>query len=447
MISSTLASNYTDEQSHAPTPNTYSTPTTYTSSAAPKSQSTAMAIDVSQDTVEDAIQKLIQHALDLNSSDLFIASDENLTRIHVRSLGIVHQISATTLEDGVRFVAHIKALADMDVGEKRRPLDGRWMHITEDEDENQTITDLRINSIPTMYGEDIAMRLLPRETNLHQLEHLGFLPEQLNTVTNMLQNPGGMILCTGPTGSGKTASLYACLRQLNDGTRKINTIEDPIEFAIDGLRQSSTNTLIDLGFSDLLRAVLRQAPDVIMIGEIRDPETAQIAVRAANSGHLVFATLHAQVAAGAIQSLQAFGVNPHFLASALRGVISQRLVRTLCDNCKKSFDLSGAPETFESIREHLNDDEGQSLFASSGCESCNQTGYTNRSGVFEVMPITRSLRQLIADGHPVRDIRFKAIEEGMIEFRQSALIKVAKGITSTEEVFRTIPAEHLLLDD
>ncbi|MHC4993652.1 MAG: GspE/PulE family protein [Planctomycetota bacterium] len=409
----------------------------------PEAATTAMAIDVSELSVEDAIQTLIEHALSLNASDLFIASDENLTRIHVRALGIVHQISATTLEDGVRYVAHVKALADMDVGEKRRPLDGRWLHRTEDD----VVTDLRINSIPTMYGEDIAIRLLPRETDLHKLENLGFLPSQLNTVTNMLQNPGGMILCTGSTGSGKTATLYSCLRLLNDGSRKINTIEDPIEFAIDGIRQSAINNAIDLGFSDLLRAVLRQAPDVIMIGEIRDPETAQIAVRAANSGHLVFATLHAQVAAGAIQSLHAFGVNPHFLASALRGVISQRLVRTLCDSCKKSFDLSSAPETFESVREHLTGDEGKSLFASGGCESCNQTGYTGRSGVFEVMPVTRSLRQLIAEGRPVRDIRFKAIEEGMIEFRQAALIKVAQGVTSTEEVFRTIPAEHLLLDD
>jgi type II secretory ATPase GspE/PulE/Tfp pilus assembly ATPase PilB-like protein len=271
--------------------------------------------------------------------------------------------------------------------------------------------------------------------------------DQFNHYTNMIQSPSGLILITGPTGSGKTATLYASLMRLNDGRKKINTIEDPVEYAIDGLRQSQVNPLIELGFSELLRGVLRQSPDVIMIGEIRDPETARTAVHAANSGILVLATLHAPSASHAVQSMRALGVHNHFLANSLRGVVAQRLVRTFCPKCRVGIDLADAPHTFDEVRPWLGPDEGKMLYMPKGCDACNMTGYTARTGVFEVMPITKSIRSLISEGAPARDIRVKAIEEKMAEFRHTALLKVARGETSTEEVFRVIPTEHLMLDD
>ena len=197
---------------------------------------------------------------------------------------------------------------------------------------------------------------------MFKIEELGLSRDQLAELQNMLGSPGGLILFTGPTGSGKTATMYASLVNLNDGRRKINTIEDPVEYAIAGVRQSQINTQIDVTFSTMLRNVLRQSPDVIMVGEIRDTETAETAVRAANSGHLVLATIHAPIAAGAVQSMRGLGVHPHFLATSLLGVISQRLVRTLCEQCKVSFDLSMAPHTFDEVRPWLTPEEGHKLF-------------------------------------------------------------------------------------
>jgi type II secretory ATPase GspE/PulE/Tfp pilus assembly ATPase PilB-like protein len=209
----------------------------------------------------------------------------------------------------------------------------------------------------------------------------------------MLAAPSGLILITGPTGSGKTATMYASLAKRNDGQTKINTIEDPIEYAVDGIRQSQINSSIQLGFAELLKSVLRQSPDVIMIGEIRDAETADTAVRAANSGHLVLATIHASIAVGAVQSMRSLGVNPHFLASGLRGILSQRLVRTLCPACKFSIDLSHAPHTFDEVRQWLAPGEGNTLYAPKGCPACQMIGYSGRTGVFEVQPATPDFRR------------------------------------------------------
>ena len=294
-----------------------------------------------------------------------------------------------------------------------------------------------------MYGEDLALRLLDRHSRLLALDQLGMMQRDYNTMLSLLNNPSGLILVTGPTGTGKTTTLYACLRHLNNGQRKINTIEDPIEYALDGIRQSQVNPRIDVDFADLLRSVLRQAPDVIMIGEIRDGATAETAVRAANSGHLVFSTLHAPVAAGAVPSLLNLGVHPHFLASSLLGVVAQRLVRTLCPLCKASFDVSESKHAFDEVRRYLAPGQGEKLYGPSGCPKCKMLGYAGRSGVFEVMSTSPALRKLIMERQPLQVLRNKALQEGMIEFRESALLKVALGETSIEEVFRTIPTEYL----
>jgi type II secretory ATPase GspE/PulE/Tfp pilus assembly ATPase PilB-like protein len=301
--------------------------------------------------------------------------------------------------------------------------------------------------MPTLYGEDVTLRILPRDSQLLAVEALGMVRTDYNQLLKLLNSPSGLILVTGPTGSGKTTTLYACLTYLNNGEKKINTIEDPIEYAVEGCRQSQINPKLEVGFADMLRSILRQAPDIIMIGEIRDPVTAETAVRAANSGHLVLATLHAPVAAGAIQSMLALGVHPHFLSSSLLGVLAQRLIRTLCPRCKMSFDIADAPQTFEEVRKWLEPGEGKVLFGPKGCQECRMLGYSGRTGLFEVLSVSRGTRKLILEKQPTQVIRQKAIEEGMLEFRHAALLKVARGETSIEEVFRVIPSEYLGLDD
>jgi type II secretory ATPase GspE/PulE/Tfp pilus assembly ATPase PilB-like protein len=397
-------------------------------------------IDVSKLPVDQAISKLIGYAVMLPASDIFFTSGETTMSVSVRHLGIVYPISVVPGEAGKKFLSHVKALASMDVAEKRRPQDGRWIHKSDD----GSSVDLRVNMIPTLHGEDLALRVLTRDAHLYKIADLGLHRDQMNELLGMLENPSGLILITGPTGSGKTATLYASLMHLNDGRKKINTIEDPIEYSIEGLRQSQVNPQIDLNFAALLRSVLRQSPDIIMVGEVRDAETAETAVRAANSGHLVFATIHAPIAAGAVQSMRGLGVHPHFLSTSLRGVISQRLVRTLCEQCKTSIDLAFAPHTFDDIRPWLSPEEGKVLFAPKGCAACQMMGYAGRTGVFEILRVTRRVRDLIADGRPTGEIRQAALADKMLEFRQSALLKVARGVTSTEEVFRVIPSEHLL---
>jgi type II secretory ATPase GspE/PulE/Tfp pilus assembly ATPase PilB-like protein len=392
---------------------------------------------------EAIVQELIEYAARLGVSDLFFVTNENHVAVLVRHLGVLRPITQLHPDTGKRCMAHIKAGAGLDIAEKRRPLDGRWIM----ERDGQPTLDLRIGTLPTLYGEDFTLRLLDRSTRLVQLDNLGLHRRDFNQMLSMLNSSSGLILVTGPTGSGKTTTLYACLHQLNNGQRKLNTIEDPVEYAVEGIRQSQVNTRIDVGFAELLRSVLRQAPDVIMIGEIRDPETAETAVRAANSGHLVLATLHAPIAAAAVPAMLNLGVHPHFLASSLLGVISQRLVRTLCQHCKTSFDIADAPETFDEIRSYLAPGEGEKLYGpSSGCAKCNHLGFAGRSGVFEVMVMTPALRRLIVERVPTQTLRAKAIEEGLVEFRKSALLKVAQGQTSIEELFRAIPTEYLSID-
>jgi type II secretory ATPase GspE/PulE/Tfp pilus assembly ATPase PilB-like protein len=399
-------------------------------------------IDVNKMPPEEAVPRLIEHAAGLKASDLYFATNENHVAVSVRHLGVLRLISILPLEFGRRCMAHLKAVAGMDVAERRRPLDGRRIY----QRQSGSSIDLRINTIPTLYGEDFTLRLLERNSLLLNLDQLGLLRHDYNRLLGMLQSPSGLILVTGPTGAGKTTTLYACLNYLNTGHRKINTIEDPIEYAIAGIRQSQVNQKIDVDFPDLLRGVLRQAPDVIMVGEIRDPLTAETAVRAANSGHLVLATLHAPVAAGAVQSMLSLGVHPHFLASSLLGSVAQRLLRTLCPSCRTAFEM-GDTDTFDEVKRWLGPDEGKVFFLPGQCDACLGTGYSARTGVFEVLVVTRPIRKLIMARASLQMIRQKAIEDGTIEFRQAALLKVAKGETTVEEVFRVVPTEYLGVED
>jgi type II secretory ATPase GspE/PulE/Tfp pilus assembly ATPase PilB-like protein len=404
--------------------------------------STAESIDfkpVEAEDVEEAVATVLDQASQMGASDLFLATTETGVEIAVRHLGIVRRISQIGRDEGRRWLAHIKVLADIPIDNRRHPAEGRFFRERPDGHK----IDLRVNTLPTLHGEDFAIRLLERNSVLQRLDGLGFDKHVLPTMLAMLHSPGGLILVTGPTSSGKTTTLYAALHYLNDGSRKINTIEDPIEYAVEGIRQSQVNPQIEVDFPELLRSVLRQSPDVIMIGEIRDVITAQTAVRAANSGHLVLATLHAPTAAGAIQSMLNLGVHPHFFASSLRGVIAQRLVRTLCSQCRLGLDLSEAPMTFEDVKPWLGEYDGRQLFTATGCDKCGKSGYAGRTGVFELLNVTPKVRQLINALAQAKELEQEAIAEGMFEFRRAGLLKVATGQTNTEEIVRVVPAEHL----
>jgi type II secretory ATPase GspE/PulE/Tfp pilus assembly ATPase PilB-like protein len=400
-------------------------------------------VAVSNLAPEEAVARLIDHAADLVASDLFLTAGEDHVAAGMRQLGILRPLTVLPLDLGRRCLAHIKAVSGMDVAEHRRPLEGRWLYAPP----GREALDLRITTLPTLYGEDLALRLLPRGTQRLRIDQLGLARRDFNQLLSLIASPGGLLLVTGPTGSGKTTTLYACLAHLNNGERKINTIEDPIEYALAGVRQSQINPRLDVGFAELLRSVLRQSPDVIMIGEIRDAETAATAVRAANSGHLVLATLHAPTAAAGVQSILSLGVHPHFLASALLGILAQRLVRTLCTHCREAYDITDTPLVFDEVRPALEPGQGQMIYGPRGCPRCHQQGYVGRTGLFEVMTLSTGLRKLVADKVPTQALRQKAIAEGMHEFRQAALLQVARGVTSVEEVIRVVPQEFLAVEE
>jgi type II secretory ATPase GspE/PulE/Tfp pilus assembly ATPase PilB-like protein len=409
----------------------------------PASEAPKPALDLDGLDVEPSVLRLITYAVEMPASDLFFLTYEDHSKVSVRHLGVLKPLLGVPTEKLAHFVNHIKALAGMAVDQRYRPLDGRWVCTL---DSGRRV-DLRISTIPTVWGENMTVRLLECEEGLLELGNLGFHPRTFRNLLGLVTSASGLMLVTGPAGAGKTTTLYACLNHLNDGSRKINTIEDPVEYAMTGIDQSEVKAKIGLDFPELLRSMLRQSPDVIMIGEIRDPITAQTAVLAANSGRLVLATLHAPAAAGAISSMLALGANPHFLASCLLGAISQRLVRRLCDQCKVAFDISAAPHTFDDVRRWLEPDQGRQIYSAPGCDACHHEGFSGRTGVAEVLRVTREIRQLIHEKRTTMDIRRKAVEQGMIDLRRAALLKVAQGLTSTEEVMRTIPAEHLLPDD
>ncbi len=391
---------------------------------------------------EPAVDSLLRFASSMEASDLYVLSDESCGHICMRRLGKIEPIAFVPREFSRQLIAHVKAMSGMDIADRRRPGEGRWLHA-----KAGRRLDIRINCIGTLFGEDLTMRLWDRDAGLRSVEHLGMTRHELETLKALLGRPSGLLLVTGPTGTGKTTTLYACLSSLNNGERKINTLEDPIEYAIDGIRQSHVHPRIGVDFPELLRHVLRQAPDVIMVGEIRDQETAIAAVRAANSGHLVLSTLHSPVSAAAAQSMLALGAPSYFLSSCLLGIIAQRLVRTLCPNCRMEFDIGDATETYREIQHLLQPGEGHSIYGPGSCEQCRYSGYAARTGLFEVMTLNREVRRLIADHSTAEQIAEAAMRNGMIPFRHAALLKVAKGLTSTEEILRAVPAEFLGIEE
>ena len=392
---------------------------------------------------EEAVAAIVDHAVALQASDLFFLTNSKSLTISCRANGVLKELAVVPYDMGRHMVSYIKAQADMDISEHRRPQDGRWVLQKGD----QQRIDMRLNSISTLCGEDIAVRIANGEHGQLGLDELGMSTAQLAQFKSMLETPAGLLLVTGPTGTGKTTTLYSALKYLSDGSRKINTIEDPVESILPGVRQSQVQPKIGLGFAEILRSILRQAPDIIMVGEIRDEETAKTAIRAANSGLLVMATMHAPIASAPVQSLLALGTKPYFLANCLLGVVAQQLVRKLCPDCRIAIDISDSPQTFEEVRPLLAAGEGKTIYGPAGCAHCLNEGYIGRTGLFEVLSINATLRKVIAANTSTAELHRAAIEQGMVEMRKAALLKMAKGVTSMDAVLRQISAEDLGLSN
>jgi len=374
----------------------------------------------------DYVDYILTEALRISASDVFLTFREEGVEIAVRTMGFVRHWGKVNRELGARLMTHIKATADMDVTRSFLPQDGRT-HIRLNSGGG---IDLRLATLPTLYGEDLTMRVLDRR-RLISLEQIGFHPTNFGRLHSIIHRPGGLVLVTGPTGMGKTTTLYAVLKELNDGTRKIHTIEDPVEYTLEGIHQSQVNLRRGVDFPDLLRGILRQSPDIIMVGEVRDSVTADIIVRAANSGQLVFATSHARTTVEACEAMLVLGIQPQFLASGLLGVVTQRLIRKLCPKCKIPLN----PDDFPDVRPS----HDEQMYIPCGCMECRNTGYVGRIAVGEVLRVTRDIERMIRTGESMYQIHKRAVEEGMIDLRADAQQKLDAGITSPDEILRAIP--------
>ena len=379
------------------------------------------------------VNVILMSAISKGASDIHVEPYEKEYRVRYRVDGLLHNVMSPPLKMKDAITSRIKIMAKLDIAEKRLPQDGRIKIRFSDAGQQRDI-DFRVSVLPTLFGEKIVMRLLDRTKLMLDMTKLGFEPESLAKLEAQIAKPWGMVLVTGPTGSGKTNTLYSSISRINTIETNIMTAEDPVEFNLVGVNQVQVRESIGLNFASALRSFLRQDPNIILVGEIRDFETAEIAVKAALTGHLVLSTLHTNDAPSTINRLMNMGIEPFLVASSLNLVCAQRLVRRICTSCKTDEPLPPAalvavgftPELAETVVPK----KGK------GCEKCNRTGYKGRVGLYEVMEIAEELRELILVGASALELRRKAIEEGMITLRGSGLRKIADGMTTIEEVVR-----------
>lgn len=375
------------------------------------------------------VNKVILDAIKKNSSDIHVEPYEKSTRIRYRVDGVLHEVASPPTSLLGRIAARIKIMARLDIAERRVPQDGRMkMHLSR----NRSI-DFRVNTLPTLYGEKVVIRILDSSIASLGVEHLGFEPEQRQTYEEAINRPYGMILVTGPTGSGKTVSLYTALGMLNTPERNISSVEDPVEINLTGVNQVNINERANLTFATALRAFLRQDPDIIMVGEVRDLETADIAIKASQTGHLVLSTLHTNDCPSTLTRLLNMGVAPFNVASSVHLIMAQRLTRRLCDSCKVETEIP-EPALLEAGFDE-SEAEGLKIYAPVGCSGCTD-GYKGRVGIFEVMPISVEMGSLIMRGCTEHEIAELAKKEGVNGLRRSGLNKVKAGVTSLEEIER-----------
>ncbi|MCW8333336.1 type II secretion system ATPase GspE [Vibrio paucivorans] len=372
------------------------------------------------------INAMLGEAIKEGASDIHIETFEKSLSIRFRVDGVLRDVLAPSRKLAPLLVSRVKVMAKLDIAEKRVPQDGRIsLRI------GGRAVDVRVSTMPSSHGERVVMRLLDKNATRLDLHSLGMTKSNHNNFRHLIQRPHGIILVTGPTGSGKSTTLYAGLQELNRNESNILTVEDPIEFDIDGIGQTQVNPKVDMTFVRGLRAILRQDPDVVMVGEIRDLETAQIAVQASLTGHLVMSTLHTNTAIGAITRLRDMGIEPFLISSSLLGVLAQRLVRTLCNDCKTPFQADKEQKKLFD----LSADDELVLYKANGCESCNGKGYRGRTGIHELLMIDDQIQELIHSEAGEQTIE-KAVREKTPSIRSDGLAKVKQGITSLEEVMR-----------
>ena len=386
-------------------------------------------IETSDAHIVNAVDFLLQHAYDSRASDIHVEPKREFAIIRFRIDGVLHEIQRVPKLVNMAITSRLKTMCRMDIAEKRRPQDGR----IKTEREGKEI-ELRVSTLPTAFGEKIVMRIFDPDVMLRDLHGLGFYEDELNTFGEWIKRPHGIILVTGPTGSGKTVTLYSALKSLASPEINITTIEDPIEMVSEDFNQTAVQVKVGITFASALRTILRQDPDIIMVGEIRDHETAQNAVQAALTGHLVFSTLHTNDSATSVTRLIDLEIQPFLISSTLIGAMAQRLLRKICEDCKRNRPLT----VEEAAMLNLQAPPGKRIIVKegAGCIRCRNTGYYGRTGIFEILPIDNAIRDLIERSEDFLKIKDMAIKRGMRTLRQSALRKLAEGVTSFEEVVR-----------
>ena len=377
------------------------------------------------------VNLIITRGVEIGASDIHIEPFEGMLRIRYRIDGVLHETEAPPVRLQAAIASRVKIMAKMNIAERRLPQDGRIkLKVL-----NRAI-DLRVSTIPTIYGESVVMRILDRESVFLTLDRLGFPEREQRQFERLIQRPYGIILVTGPTGSGKTTTLYAALDKINSPDRKIITVEDPVEYQLNGVNQIQVKPKIGLTFANGLRHIVRQDPDVILVGEIRDGETADIAIHAALTGHLVFSTLHTNDAAGAVTRLQDMGIESYLIASSVLGILAQRLVRIVCRECREPSPVEGE------IRREIAANGGQvEAYRGRGCDACNYTGYRGRTGIYEFLIVDEEIRRLSLQKTSAQVIKQAAVGMEMRTLREDGWAKVRRGITSVSEVLRVTQEE------
>ncbi|MDR1967259.1 MAG: type II secretion system ATPase GspE [Burkholderiaceae bacterium] len=375
------------------------------------------------------VNNIIGRVIELRASDIHLEPFDDGLHVRYRVDGVLHAGEVVAGAQGAAVSSRVKLLAHLDIAERRLPQDGRIKTRVKGRE-----LDLRVSTVPTVHGESVVMRVLDRASVRFSLEDMGFEKDTLARFNQLIARPHGILLVTGPTGSGKTTTLYAALAKLDSTTQKIITVEDPVEYQLEGINQIQVHAQINLTFANALRSILRQDPDIIMIGEMRDGETAQIAVQSSLTGHLVLSTLHTNTAASAVVRMQDMGVERYLITSTVNGVLAQRLVRRLCTHCKKP--VQPAPELLASSGLGRFATPGAAIYEAGGCDHCRGTGYQGRTGIHELLLVDEAMRSAILQGHDASALHHLAVKSGMYSLYDDGLRKVAAGVTSLDEVLR-----------
>ena len=386
-------------------------------------------IESSDQHIVNAVEYMLQHAYDSRASDVHVEPKRDQCLVRFRIDGVLHDIQHMPMVVHRAVISRIKTMSRLDIAERRRPQDGRVKTLR-----NEREIELRVSTLPVAFGEKVVMRIFDPGVLLQDLEGLGFYAEELEIFDDFIHRPHGIILLTGPTGSGKTTTLYSALKTIAKREHNVTTIEDPIEMVHEAFNQTAIDPKIGITYSTALRHILRQDPDIIMVGEIRDAETAQYAIQAALTGHLVFSTLHTNDASSAISRLEDLGVERFLIASTLIGVMAQRLVRRICKHCVRDRFLE--PDEVKALRLTVPPGKKIKVREGEGCFECRKTGYIGRSGIFEILALDEKMKELVLNGSEAQLLKREAMRTGMKTLRQSALRKLADGVTTFEEVVR-----------